>query len=84
MATGGRDSLERRLFHQAYISPLAVVRDFFEALSELRGAARGPDPDHDRCGLNCSKFELKYSLGTCVHLTYARLRANLLYYARQS
>ena len=43
MAAGGRDSLERRLFHQAYISPLAVVRDFFEALSELRGAVRGPE-----------------------------------------
>ena len=45
MASGGdssgRQSLEDRLLQQAYISPLAAVRDFFEALTELKGAADG-------------------------------------------
>ncbi len=51
MAAGGREALERQLFHQAYISPLAAVRDLFEALKELRGEARGPDNDKGRCVL---------------------------------
>ena len=34
-----KTSIDRRLFQQAYISPLEAVRDFFEALSELRAAS---------------------------------------------
>lgn len=42
MASGSsadKSSIDRRLFQQAYISPLEAVRDFFEALSELRAAS---------------------------------------------
>ena len=34
-----KSAIDRRLFQQAYISPLDAVRDFFEALSELRAAS---------------------------------------------
>ena len=42
MATGSsadKSAIDRRLFQQAHISPLEAVRDFFEAISELRAAA---------------------------------------------
>ena len=42
MASGSsvdKSSIDRRLFQQVYISPLEAVRDFFEALSELRAAS---------------------------------------------
>ena len=47
MASGSsvdKSSIDRRLFQQVYISPLEAVRDFFEALSELR-AASAPSND---------------------------------------
>lgn len=42
MASGSSaddSSIDRRLFQQARVSPLDVVRDFFDAISELRAAA---------------------------------------------
>ena len=50
MASGSsvdKSSIDRRLFQQAYISPLEAVRDFFEVLSELRAASAPSDIDTD-------------------------------------
>ena len=49
MASGdtSSSSIDQRLFQQAYISPLNAVRDFFEALSELRAAS---DSENARYG----------------------------------
>ncbi len=41
----GSSSIDRRLFQQVYISPLEAVRDFFEALSELRAASAPSNND---------------------------------------
>ena len=63
MASGSsvdKSSIDRRLFQQAYISPLEAVRDFFEALSELRAASAPSNNDtnnaryaHNLCALVC-------------------------------
>ena len=63
MATGSstdKSAIDRRLFQEAHISPLEAVRDFFEAISELRAAA-----DNENTRYLMSNYE--FYCTSCMH-----------------
>lgn len=61
----GSSSIDRRLFQQAYISPLEAVRDFFEALSELRAASSPSNNDTNNERYTCNLVWLEPLCAVC-------------------